>query len=97
MTPAPLPVPPVSGRVVMFSPDPETGFSYLGLTSGELVSVPPGTPAAVILAPVPLLILHPRTPAARALKLPAPLAQILAQSFPLAQAIREGAGAKHDA
>lgn len=81
----------------MFSPDPDTGIIYLGLTDGELVTIPPGTRGAVTLAPDTLLILNPHTPAARALKLPPPLAQLLAQSFPLAQAMREGEGAHHDA
>ena len=92
-----LPAPPVSGRVVMFSPDPDTGFIYLGLTSGELVTVAPGTPAVVALAPEPLLILNARTPEARTLQLPLQLAQVLARSFPFAQQLREGQGARHDA
>lgn len=91
------PIPPPSGRVVMCSPDPGAGVITLGLRSGEVIILTDGTPAAVRLAPVPLLILHPRTPQARALELPAQLAQALARSFPLAQAIREGEGAPHDA
>ena len=90
-------VPPASGRVVMCSPDPDTGVIHLGLTSGEVLTLPPGTRAAVSVQPAPLLILNPRTPEARALHLPAQLAQVLARSFPLAQAMREGEGARHDA
>lgn len=90
--------PPASGHVVGCSPDPDTGCIDLFLTSGEQVTVPPGTRTAVQLAPEPpLLILNPRTPEARALSLPMALAQIFAASFPLAQAMREGAGAQHDA
>lgn len=81
-----------SGKVELFSPDPESGFITLGLKGGEVLQVPPGTRAAVVLSPECLLILQPRTPQARAL-----LAAVLAQSFPLAQAIREGQGAKHEA
>lgn len=90
-------LPPVSGQVQMFSPDPESGVIVLGLKGGEVLTIHPGTRAAVSLYPEPLLILDPRTPKARALLLPAPLAEVLAASFPLAQAIKEGQGAKHEA
>lgn len=84
-------------HVTAFEVDPQTGDMRLTLEGGEVLSVSSGTPAAVRVSAPSALMLHPRTAQARLLLISEHLAGALVASFPLAQAIREGQEARHDA
>ena len=83
--------------VSAFEVDVQTDQLHITLEGGEVLTLPSGTPAAVRLSAPCALILWPRTAQVRLLLIPEQLAQVLAASFPLAQAIHEGQGAHHDA
>lgn len=83
-------------HVTAFDIDPQTGDMHITLEGGEVLSVPSGTPAAVSI-PSLYLIIWPRSAQARAFFISKHLAGVLVASFPLAQSIREGEGARHDA
>lgn len=94
---SPFRIPKPSGTVSRVILDPETGFTFI-LEGGHVLEVPNGVKAAVRLEPSPpLLIVGPRSLGCFSLIIPKDAAQLLAQAFPLAQKIREGRGAKHEA
>lgn len=82
-------IPAPIGTVARVVADPE---------GGRVFTLPDGVPVAVRLDPAPpLLIVAPRTLGAFSLIVPPDIAAALADSLPLAQRIKEGQGAHHDA
>lgn len=91
-------IPAPIGTVARVVADPEGGRVSLILDAGRVFTLPDGVPVAVRLDPAPpLLIVAPRTLGAFSLIVPPDIAAALADSLPLAQRIKEGQGAHHDA